>query len=204
MLLGVLLVGPARGDDKDKPEVETPFFPLKDGSTWSYRVTDGSNKEQKFTVKVTGYETKDGNKCAKLETRRDKDLVSTEFVTVKKDGVYRCEYAGGKIDPPMLFFKFQDKDPKKAPKPNENWKIESKVDGKEFKGTCVAGEAKGVKVPAKTYDTVTVTIKDMKVDNMVATVVYYFAPEVGMVKQEIEYGGQKLRVELEKYEEGKK
>jgi hypothetical protein len=204
VLLGVLLVGPSRGDDKDKPEVETPFFPLKEGTTWNYRVIDGSNKEQKFTVKVTGFETKDGNRCAKLETRRDKDLVSTEFITVKKDGIYRCEFAGGKVDPPLLFFKFEDKDPKKAPKPNENWEIKSKVEGKEFTGKAIAGEAKGVKVPAKTFDTVTVTIKDLKVDNQSANIVYYFAPEFGMVKQEIDIGGQKLKVELEKFEEAKK
>jgi hypothetical protein len=194
LLLIVLLSAPARG--QDKVPFETPFFPLKKDAVWSYKTSNGKS----FTVKVAGFEKSGDNVCARLETRRDKDLVSTELVTVKKDGVYRCEFAGGKVDPPLCFLRFDTSDLTKPPKNNENWKFDSKVDGKDTKGSFVVGEAKGLKVGKETYDAITVTTKDMKVEMQGVVITYYFAPKVGLVKQTIDIGGTIVTVELDKYE----
>jgi hypothetical protein len=197
LLLGLLLAAPARG--QKPPANETPFFPLKKDSVWNYKTSNG----QKFTVKVAGFETSGKDECARLETRRDKDLVSTELVTVRKDGAYRCEFAGGKVDPPLCFLRFDTADLTKPPKINENWKFKSKVDGKDTEGTFVVGQAKDLKIGKKTYDAVTVTTKDMKVDMQSVVITYYFARNVGMVKQTIDIGGTTITVELED-EEAKK
>lgn len=198
LLLAGLLAGPAHG--QEKPKEENPYFPLKEGAVWSYKTSAG----QKVTVKVAGFEKKGEDVCAKLEWRRGTDLVSTEFIAVRKDGVYRTEFAGGKVDPALPFLKSQG-DATRAPKPGENWTFKSKIDGKdEVTGSFVTGEAKGVKVPSGTYDTVTVTSKELKIDNQAVVITYYFAPKVGLVKQIVDIGGTKTELELEKYEEKEK
>jgi hypothetical protein len=190
----LLLIVPAvLAQDKLTLKEETPYFPLKEGSIWTY-----SAAGRTFTTKVTGYEKSGDDVCARLETRREKDLISSELVTVRKDGVFRVEFSGTKFVPAVCFLKL-------PVKKDDSWKIESKVGGgtqetkSEFKGSFKFGESKSIKVKGTTYDTISV-IGEMKFDGQNTTVTYYFAENVGMVKQTIVIGTTTVELELEKYE----
>ncbi len=189
LLAGLLIVSAAPAEDKIKEE--TPYFPLKEGSVWTY-----SSQGKTFVTKLTGTEKSGEEMGARLETRRGSDLVSTELVTVRKDGVYRLEFAGKKFTPPVCFLRLPVKN-------NDTWKFESKVGEQETKSTFKFGEAKGVKVKFGTFDTITVS-GDLKADGQGVSVTYYFAKDVGMVKQTIVIGTTTVDLELDKYEVVKK
>jgi hypothetical protein len=150
------------------------------------------------------YPQKVGNTlCAFLETERDGKVVGSEHVAVGDDGVYRHDLtvtaektAAQKLNPPILVFKL-------PPKKGDSWKIDSKVDGKTFRGTFQVGEQE-ITVPAGTYKAFRVASQDLEVNSLKPAITTFFAEGVGMVKQIIEIGNAKVEIELEKIEEGGK
>lgn len=210
LTFSLLAAGPALGQDKAKesPKPSTEYYPLKKGAAWTYR-TGGKT----VTVRVAGFEDfqekKDSPKdvCARLEyvtrdgtgSQAKEILIATEAVTVREDGVYRCLAGGLRKTPPLCFLRLPIRS-------GEKWGFDSKVGGQEIKGGFVEGTAKAVKVPAGTYDTVTVASRGdtMRIDGQVVRITYYFAAKVGLVKQVVEIGGATTTLELVKYEEPKK
>jgi len=209
LALGLLLAATAHGQDKDKNKdkkdkdkdptkaATTEYFPLKDGTPWTYRAGD-----KEFTISVAGVEKKGDPAvpCFKLETRNsEKKLIAREYVAVKEDGVYRYGFDNSDAKPPLRFLKLPIKSGEKK------WSIDTKVGGKEVKGSFNLGEEKEpVKVPASTYkDVITVSSEGLEIDGEKVPVTYYFAPKVGMVKQVVEVRGTKVTLELVKFEEKK-
>jgi hypothetical protein len=191
LLLPLLLAvaAAARGADDKAPE--TPYFPLKIGESWNYKMGDS-----KFTLKVAKFEDVDKQQCARVEMSAGAKVVSFDHVAIKADGVYRYTTEGNKAEPPLCFLKL-------PVKKGEEWKVASAVGALgKVSGTFKSGEAaEDVKVPAGTYkkeDVVTVTCDDLDAAGMKAKVTYYFAKGVGMVKQTIAVGGQEVVIELEK------
>jgi hypothetical protein len=206
-LLILFAVADSMAQDKLK---ETPYYPLQVGTTWHYRSGDG-----KFTVRVAKHEKVGDTLCAVLESVRDGKVVGSEHVAVATDGVYRHDltYILPKREandttkvseqsiketpkPPLLVLKL-------PPKKGDNWKIDSKGDGKTFRGGFTVEEQE-VKVPAGTYKTFRVVSRDLEVNSLKPLVATYYAEGVGMVKQEIEVGDAKAVMELEKFEAGSK
>jgi hypothetical protein len=207
LALGLLLAATAHGQNKDKDkkdkdpskEATTEYFPLKEGTTWTYRAGD-----KEFTITVAGVEKKGDPAvpCFKLETRnskKEKELIATEYVAVKEDGVYRYGFEKSDAKPPLRFLKLPVKSGEKK------WSIDSKVGGKDVKGSFSLGEEKEpVKVLTNTYkDVITVRSEGLEIDGQKVPVRYYFAPKVGMVKQVVEVGGTEVTLELVKVEEKK-
>jgi hypothetical protein len=182
-----IVAGLVRGDDKVPP---TPYFPLAVGTTWSYKAG-----ENRFQLKVAEVKTVAGSARAKLELIVAGKVISHEQVGVTKDGVVRYTFEGKEAKPPIDFLRL-------PPKTGATWKVDSKVDGQSLRGTFKAGEAE-VKVPAGSYKTVTSSGQDIDANGVRMSLTYYFAEKVGMVKQEIDLAGQKILIELEKYEPGK-
>jgi hypothetical protein len=171
----------------------TPYFPLAVGSVWTYKCG-----ENHFQLKVVKFEKVGAINCARVELFVNDKSQAAEHIAVTKDGVMRFSFDGKKADPPIRFLEL----PVKAGK---TWKVESKVDGQPLKGSFTSGEEPNVKVPAKTYEkTVTVTGTDLEANGVKLGLKYYFVENVGMVKQVIDIAGQKIVIELEKYEPGKK
>jgi hypothetical protein len=189
--------GLALSQDKpsEGPKHSTEYFPLKKGAAWTYRRADKT-----VTVRVADFEKVGDDVCARLEyLTSDNKVTATEAVTVRADGVYRVKADGSMVNPPICFLKLPLKN-------GQNWKIDSKIASQDVKGGFVEGTEKGVKVPAGTYDTVTVTTTadTQKIDDQTVTITYYFASKVGLVKRVVEIGGARTILELEKYEESKK
>jgi hypothetical protein len=187
----LLALAPARA--ADEKGAETPYYPLKVGNTWKYRLGD-----TKFTVKVAKFEEVDKQNCARLETLVGDKVNSYELVAVKPDGVYRYVADGTKADPPVLFLKL-------PPPKDETWKVESTAGGTgKLTGTFKSGEVDELKVGDKKYEkVVTVSSDDLDANGEKLRVTYYFAKDVGLVKQTLNVKGQDLVIELESFEPGK-
>lgn len=207
-LLAVLLIGAfgflsgsLQGQDKAKMP-ETAWYPLQVGNKWTYTATaekEGANK-LKAEYRVTAIEEFGGTTCAKVELFIDGKPQSFEHLSVTADGVYRQGFQGNKADKPVLLLKL-------PPKDGETWTIDSKSTGGEtLKGTFKTKE-KEEKVGDKSYKTIEVTSEGMDAGGLKFSTTYYFAQDVGMVKQVVIVGEatkQQTILELEKFEGVKK
>jgi hypothetical protein len=192
LLLSIVLAGACLARAADDKTATTPYYPLVVGNTWSYRVG-----ENRFTLKVAKMEeVEDANKakvnCARVELIVNGKVVSFEHIAVKDKALVRFSFEGKTANPPIPFLKL-------PPQKGATWPVESRIDGQQLKGTFTTGEEE-VTVPAGKFKTVTVTGKDLEINGVKMALTYYFAEKVGMVKQVIEYAGQKAVIEMEKAE----
>jgi hypothetical protein len=190
-----LVVGPAaRAQEK---MAETPYYPLKVGTTWQYKIG-----ETHFTLKVAKLEEveAEGKKqmCARVEmATADGKVQAVEHVAVKDNGVFRYMFEGKKAEPPVMFLKL-------PPNKGDTWEVESKISTEKLKGTFKTGEVDEVKVPAGTYKSVITSGSDnLDANGQKITFTYFFAKDVGMIKQTIKILTQEVVIELEKFEPGK-
>jgi hypothetical protein len=178
--------------------VETPYYPLQVGTTWHYKAGDG-----KFTIRVTRHEKVGDVLCARLEATRDGKVIAWQHLSVTADGVYRHDltdqHTGTAVTqsprPPMLVLKL-------PPKSGETWKVDSRADGKTFRGSFKIDEQE-VKIPAGAFKAVRVTSQDLEINGLKPVITTYFASGAGMVKQTIQEGDSKIEIELEKLETAK-
>jgi hypothetical protein len=192
LLALALALAPPAAAARAEDLASSPYYPLKVGSAWTYKAGDGG----KFTMKVAKVEKVGDVNAARVEVVKDGKVESSELVAVRDDGVYRYQFENKKADPPIRFLKL-------PPKKDDAWKVESKSDGELIKGTFKMGEEDNVKVAAGTYKCVTVACDDLDAVGVKLKATYYFAENVGMVKQVIEAAGVTTVIELEKYEPAK-
>lgn len=167
-----------------------PYYPLKVGSVWSYKVQGGP-----IQVKVAGTEKAGTQSGYKLETTAAGKVSATEVVAVTDEGVQRFMVNQLNAEPPILFL---PKDVEATKEIN----VDSKVAGQEIKGKFSVGKDK-VTVPAGTYDAIHVKGTEMTIGATKTTVEYWFAKDVGIVKLRFTLGSQDAVLELESYTAGK-
>lgn len=165
----------------------SPYFPLAVGSTWSYRAGDS-----RFQLKVTRIEKVGDTPCARLELLVNGKPVAHEHIAATKSGLFRYSFEGKEARPPIEFLQL-------PPKVGASWKVDAKVDGQPLKGTFTVGEEE-TKAPAGSYKTITVTGDNLEANGVKVSVKYFFADKVGMVRQQVDVAGQKVTIELEKFE----
>lgn len=184
----MLMVALAAGAFAEDKVGESPYYPTKIGTTWTYRIG-----EKKLTQKVTKHEKQGNYFCARIETIVDGNTVATEHIHVTKDGLFRVAYNGEMPDKPVMFFKL-------PPKTGESWNVEAKVANESVKGKFTISKEK-VKVPAGEIDSF-LSKGDFDVNGQPAKFNYWITEGKGIVKLEMAVGGQSFAIELEKYEEG--
>jgi opacity protein-like surface antigen len=168
-----------------------PYYPLKVGSEWTYKVQGGPIK-----VKVTGTEKAGTGNGFKLETSANNKVSATETVAYTKEGVQRFNVNGLNPEVPILFLPAD-------PEATKEWNVDTKVAGQTIKGTFKVNKEK-VQVPAGTYDNaIHVKGTDMEIGATKTTVEYWFAKDVGIVKLKFTLGSQDATLELEAYTAGK-
>jgi hypothetical protein len=188
--LAVLTVAVAVPAQEGAPATH-PYYPLKAGSEWTYKVQGGPIK-----VKVAGTEKVAGGATGyKLETSAGNKVSATETVAVTAEGVQRFNVNGLNPEKPILFLPM---DPEKT----KEWTVDTKVSGQDIKGTFKVDKEK-VTVPAGTYDAIRVKGDGMKIGATTTTVEYWFAKDVGIVKLKFTLGSQDATLELESYTAGK-
>lgn len=171
------------------PIVENPYYPFKVNTTWTYKSSDG----KQVVIKVTKHEKVGNILCARVEGSQDGKILGAEDVAVTSEGICRFQPGEGPAMSVCIL---------KYPLATSPWKVESRIKEEVVKGTFTPGK-EDVTVPLGKFQTVTAS-GDLDVGTMKIAVTYYFAKDVGMVKQTIKYGDKPLVVlELEKFEPGK-
>ncbi len=207
--IGLLLVGcalPGEAQDKKPVVYESPFYPLKVGNQWRYRVTSGDNQVQKVVITVAQQEpyehkfTRDKQEVTETILWYRLSVVSgakelSEYVAVLKDGVYRFRTAGKDITPPVRFLKL-------PVEKGESWKVDSVSENVAMTGAFKC-EDDAVKVPAGEYPAKRITAQDFKLGTEKMDLVYWFAHNVGMVQQRLRVGNSDVLLELEEFKAGK-
>jgi hypothetical protein len=192
---------------QDLKPITHPFYPLKVGNQWTYR----AGKE---TVVIAVVKEVPFDNAPDIKTGKEKRAIGyalkigngerdvAEQVAVLEGGIYRFSAAGKSIKPPLLFFKL----PLNLVK-GEAWQVDCKTeDGKTIRGSFVGGtetlrltlNGKAVELP-----TVTITSKDFHVDDHEMSITYWFARDIGLVKQRVRTGKDEVTMELESFKEGK-
>ncbi len=182
----------AHADDTDKVG-ESPYYPLKIGTTWTY--TAPMNKT--IVAKVVAHEKKGGVMCAKIESSADGQVQGTEHIGITKDGIYRYTLNGKDADKPILILKLHDG----APKADDEWKIDAKIGSDEVSGTMRTADEK-ISVPAGKYDAISAGGK-LEAGNQSVTATSFFVKDVGVAKIKMVINNQTIDVELTKFEPGK-
>lgn len=189
-VLAVLMVGVSLSAQETAAPTTHPYYPIKVGSKWTYKVQGGPiTMEVKGTEKVgqaTGY---------KIEVMAGNKVSATEVVGVTKDGVVRFKVNDVAAEPPVLFLPTD-------PAMTKEWTIDSKAGGQTLKGTFKASKEK-VTVPAGEYETIHVKGSGMTVGTTTSDIDYWFAKDVGIVKLKFTLGSQDATLELESYTPGK-
>jgi hypothetical protein len=196
VLCAVVLLGPARAQDVTK---DTNLYPLKKGSKWTYNAgTD--------TVLVLVKESKKVgmDEEFELETSVGGMPVASEHIIVKPEGVFRVKVGNVAVVPPVLFLKLPAKNKEGKPT-GESWTVNSKVGSDTLSGKfTIGGEEITIEKPAKTkYQTITVSGPELLANGQKMKLTYYFAENMGMVKQVASIAGVDVVLELLKYEPGK-
>ena len=187
----VILAAPltsVRADDKVVGE--SPYYPLKVGSTWVYTGPGNS----KITNKVVAHEKVGDTMCAKVETQLGGVVQTFEHIGITDDGIYRYSYNGTQYDKPLLLLKLP------AKKGDES-KIDTKIGTDTITGKLTTTEEK-LTVPAGKYDAMVAGGKLMAGDQTIE-LANYFVKDVGIAKIKMELMGQSIVVELDKFEPGK-
>lgn len=189
----VLLAFTVPAQAQDEPAVKSSdYYPTKVGTTWKYAFSKGS-----LVNTVTKHEKIGEVMCARLETStagKDAKVVSNEHVAVTDAAVERHATLGFQPDPPVILLKL-------PAKKGDKWEIDSKVGNETIKGTAEVDEEE-VKVKAGTYKTFKVTT-DVTTGGMQIKSVCWYAKDVGMVKQDLTFAGNEVKLELEEYTAGK-
>jgi hypothetical protein len=188
---------PGGGQPPQDPTKEPDYFPLAVNTVWTY---DAGGTL--ITVKVTEQkEKKVGDAMEKqytLETSINNMPVSKEKLAVLKEGICRVAAADKDVNPPLCFLKLPVKKGKK-------WKVNSSVGDEKITGEFEAGEEE---VPAamipyfskgekdKKVKLVTVKGKGLNINGVPIELTYYFAPDVGLVKQVATVAGVQVDLKL--------
>jgi hypothetical protein len=186
LVLPLALVLGGQGRTADDKAPETAYFPLKVGDAQTYRIGDA-----RYIRKVAKTEEFDKQPCAVVQTLVGDRVASWERVAVKADGVYRYSSDDNKYDPPLCFLKLPVKD-------GETWQVESTVAGAgKVTGSFKEAEVAELKLGEKKYEKVVQVTGDLDAGGAKIKVTYYFAKDVGLVKQTVAVDAQEVVMELE-------
>jgi hypothetical protein len=180
--------GAAAGQDK-APD----YFPLKAGTKWTYELTQGA-KKIKINSQIGKVETIDGKSLSLLETMINGEVSATEQLAKTEAGVFRHRVNGIELTPPVCILKY-------PLKKNDTWEAEATIANEplKIKGKVIDNEE--VTVAAGKYKAFRVEV-ETSAAGMRATTTFWFAPDVGVVKQTTENAGMTVTAELEKFEAG--
>jgi hypothetical protein len=173
------------------PVADSEYYPLAVGLTWTYR-----GGEQPRTMRVARHEVVAGTPCALVETLQGQEVVATEHVFAKADGVYGLSRNGKQLSAPLPLFKL-------PPTPGTTWQVNFKIGGRAHEGTYSIGPAEEVTVPLGKLMAVPLQGEILEHGVRQLAFTYWFARGLGMVKQVMQLPTQTLVYELEKLDRPK-
>jgi len=196
-LIMSVIAAPVSAQQKITPNA---YYPTKDGTRWIYKTTAG-DRTARIEARIVTHEAIGGVMCVKMQAatlvKNDvRTRIQNEHVHVSEKGAFRYAANNNNLTPPLQFLAF-------PPKKGTTWKINSRSLGLEMKGTFKIEEQQ-ITVPAGKFKAIVCRSEDFTIDGKNVPHTYYFASGVGLIKQEVEYGGQTVDLELEKFVAAKK
>jgi hypothetical protein len=167
---------------------ESPYCPLKVGTRWEYRSGD-----RNYTVTVRKQQKAGSVDAMLVETESERGSLA-ELLAVGADGLYRHASNGDAVEPPLRLLKL-------PARPGESWKVQVKCRGQLTRGTFTLTEA-DVQVPAGKFRAI-VAEGNLQIDDHRFTLVSWYAPGIGLVRQAIRIDGREEVLELVKFTPGK-
>jgi hypothetical protein len=178
---------------------KTEYFPLHVGNEWNYKVKVGDAQWQALQIAVDHeeiflFKTVKDKKEKETPIKRyrlkatsgSKEL--TEYVAILSDGVYKFTVAGKEIVPPLPILKLPKFD---------SWKVDSVSENAPLVGKFACVD-ETVEVPAGKFTAKHVSAHDFQFDSKKMTLEFWFAENVGIVKQHTTIGNNDTLMELEK------
>lgn len=184
-ILSVVLVFCLQGGGTPVNGAE-PAFPAEVGTRWTYVANQAEVIEE-----IVAIDEISGERCLKVETSVNGQVLSFEHLAVRPDGLYRVSIGGEKVVPPLCFFKF-------TPRSGEKWSVKSKVGELDVTGEFVAGTSL-VSVPAGRYTVTTSRGSKFQSPSGEIDFTYFYAPGVGKVKQVIQVGRNSSQLVLKEF-----
>ena len=84
---------------------DADYYPLKVGNEWRYEF-EADGKTSTLVSRVAKQEEIDGVLLYRIDSEIDSEPFGTEHLRVTDEGVFRCRYNGGELDPPVCVIKF--------------------------------------------------------------------------------------------------
>ncbi len=197
IVLALSLPGAAQQPaQKAKTKEKTPaYYPLKVGTKWHYSVDSGNGQKVNVVIQIAKIETIDGKGLARLESVVNGEVKATEHVGVETGGIFRYRFNGVEFTPPLCLLKYPVKD-------GDTWETETKIGAQQITVSGKEASQRNLEVPAGKFDTISSKIENTVGGNKISTT-YWFAPEVGIVRQLVNMPDRSVNMELVKFEEGK-
>jgi hypothetical protein len=193
MFGALFLLATAFADGQDKDGKTPNYFPLQVGNQWNFKVTVGENSNTAVS-RIAKIETIDKQPMALLEASVNGNVVAKEHLMQTDQGIFRYRNNNTEISPPICLLKYPVKDKAK-------WSDDIKVGNDKGKYFCETKE-EAVETPAGKFKAVRVSIRlESKGQNI--NTVYWFAKDVGIVKQTVDAKDLSILMELEKFEPAK-
>ncbi len=197
LLLGVLIflataaseAQDAKKDDK-KPSPHPNYYPLDKGNAWHYKVT-ANGQNASIVTRIAKIEELNKQMLARLESP---NVAMTEHLLQNDEGVFRVRFNGLEVTPKFRLIHYPAK---VGAKWHGEFTVEKDKGKHKYRGEIQKEEE--VDVPAGKFKTIKVYIELEENGNKVKTT-YWFARDVGFVKQTFDSPGISVLLELEKTE----
>jgi hypothetical protein len=189
-----LIAAPARSQDAAQSTAgKSPnYYPLKEGSKWEYKLNVmGQTVAVAFQINKT--EMIGDKKVAVIETVVNGNTAATEHIESNEKGIFRHKFNMLDVKPALPLLKY-------PVKKGDAWVSDVEMGGQKVKADTKVN-LEEVTVPAGKYEAAAVSI-ETEVMGQKVTTTYWFAPNVGIVKQIFNLGGVQGTMELEKYTAG--
>jgi hypothetical protein len=200
-LLLTLVCGAWSASAQKDAKSAADYWPFREGNTWTIALTLGEKKMTQV-ITVTKVATKDGKTRAELEYKTDGHVDMLEIYEVDANTIVRVSSGpngANKLTPPLPVIQFPMTAGKKW-----NWKGETALNDSPFTASAeltVSGP-ETVKMDAVSFRAMRVHMdlevksgeQALKVPND-----YWFAPNVGLVKQKATLGSQTIEGTITSY-----
>lgn len=189
--VGLLIVASgatARADDAKPAHVD--YWPIKQGNKWTYRM-EVAGQTLEMVQTISKIEKRGEDDVAEFEASVNGEVLAREEISSTLKGLFRHSYNGMAITPAVNILRLPIAK-------GDKWEAEITIDSEKAKITFEAGE-EDVTVPAGSFHAITVLV-DTEIAGQKVSGKFWFAANVGMVKQEFDLAGVAGVAELEQFE----
>jgi hypothetical protein len=183
--------GADKGPENQRNPDKFNYYPVDVGNTWHYRVTAKGNITN-VSTRISKHETINGEALARLDTL---NVLFTEHLAQTEKGVFRHRLNGSQVSPPFHLLLY-------PPNVGAKWQGEftSELEKGKFGYSGEIQKEEIVEVPAGRFKALRVSIKVDQNGRPMGQFTYWFAKDVGFVKQSLNILDATILMELEKFE----